>query len=297
MMADKTELRGLLTLLVTPAQAVEAVHAVYPGAYRAGGSLYRDDEDDWFHPIGTLKMAGDGTAEPENESPATVAATTETSQENEPMTVMETVTAVAKKTGEFLGLVESEDVKQFRQCKTMLARKAETAAKSLALSERLTAAKAANASGVAEFEGRIPSRAVLDIEHQFFSARQTLADIQRAESEMIGLCPDEGLQRERRQLMTQRRQIYDAIANCERRLDEETKNARNLESRKASFEKSIESGVRIPTSELADVARKLGYSNTYVAELKEELEALRGDQRQLEVDKLELYDRMRAVEV
>ena len=260
----------------TAEQLAAATAAAFGPHYRApDGMLYADTDEDWFHPIGFTK-------------PRPITAQPIEHRGNE-MSIATTVEKVKSAVG--LGDIDQTKVERFKELQAIIAKKDEAEADRHEANAELVAARQAQAEGRAEYNGFRIEYAVQQADWRTVNAASKCAKIQAAEAEIIGLCPSESLQRERRRICEQRKRICKAIAETKQQIHDAEKSRLSAVRRVAAREGGQDRRqLEVERRELARVDRDL-------AELREDLQLLIVDREESTTEKEALYQQMRAFEV
>lgn len=280
-MSRRPKARGLLTLLVDGQQARRAVEAAFHGrAHKSGDSIYLDDPDEWFRPIGHVQFHTEPptTKQKEDNMPKKLGPAT--------MAIADAVTVAAHAVGRAVGLLDDTTV-EYRQALALIAGKDAATTKVREIGERLRNALAAVKAGAIEFEGAQPQAAVRHLEWEYQVAADQVAKINRAELQAIGLCPDPQLQRERRRITADRKALASLKATNARAIEQAEREVRRINANLAGLTDYPQG------REAIRARRELELAERDLSELREDRERLESEQVALDAERETLYAQMR----
>ena len=190
--------------------------------------------------------------------------------------------------GDLLEQVDAERIAKFRRAQALAATIPTLEAELKATGERLTAAKAAAASGQL-FDGGDARYWTLELEQTYHGLGMRLANAKQAEVELIGLCPS-------RELQQRRRDLYEARRGSLKRIDQlkhtQERKLREVERLEAGIEnqqhdpreaRRLASQLRDEQEDLQRVVDELAALATDVDGINADLDKLKAEMRSLKV--------------
>jgi chromosome segregation ATPase len=201
------------------------------------------------------------------------------------MTILDSLKQTAKSAAVAIGWSEHPNAAAYRKARELAERLPELTAQQREIGQRLAAAQQALRDGAPTFDGLRIEAAIGRLQSQYDGIANKVFYSQKAANECVGLAPDDGLQRERRELNEQTKRATESVASTEARIHRIN---RELKGRRAWLEQATHVDQK---AEREKASREIATQERDLAETTERLESLREELRQISEAKEDLRRR------
>jgi chromosome segregation ATPase len=191
------------------------------------------------------------------------------------MTILDSLKQTAKSAAVAIGLAGHPNMPAYRKARELADQLPALTAQQRETGRRLADAQQALRDGAPTYDGLRIEAAIGKLQSQYEGVANKVFYASKAANECVGLAPDDGLQRERRELSEQTKRAAGLAASTEQRIHRIN---RELKGRRAWLEQAthVDQG-----SEREKASREISLHERDLKETTERLESLREELRQI----------------